>query len=85
MEISVIKLFAAQVNDTYERYNVVASQMEMQKNHHGDEMSDMECAAGGINPAVYCLRCTQVLTKRVGTWRDFECQQSRCGCQLLTE
>jgi len=43
-------------NNTYERYNVMTSQMKMQKNYHGNEVSDMESVAGRINPTVYCLR-----------------------------
>jgi len=56
MEPSAIKLLPTQTNDTYERYNVMASHMEMQKDHHGNEVSDVEGLAGGVNPTVYCLR-----------------------------
>ena len=34
----------------------MSSQMKMQENHHGNEVSDVECVAGGINSTVYRLR-----------------------------
>ena len=41
------------------------SQMEMQKNHHGNEVSDVECVAGLVNLTVYCFRRMQVLDRHV--------------------